>query len=390
MALKGIKVRLYLNKQQIKLLNNHFNCCRYIYNSALEYKKIMYSDYKINVSKFDIINQLPEIKEEFEFLKEIKAECLQNEISNLDRAYKNFFNKRANFPKFKSKRAKQSFTQEQNFNIKNNKIKFLKQLIKFKCSNKNLKELNNLKIKKIIYSKNYLNQYFASILVEFEPLKLKSLDASKNTVGIDLGINHFLVTSNEEYIENPRFLKSDIKKLKKEQKKLSKKQKGSNNRNKQKIKLAKLYQKIKNQRSYFLNQVSNKLINDNQVIKHEDLKVKNMLKNHYLAQSISDASWSEFLRQLDYKANWYGRKIIKIDTFYPSSKTCNNCGFINKNLKLNNRIFECPICGHKECRDLNAAKNILKFNTEELPEINASGQKINRSLVERRKIEINL
>jgi putative transposase len=391
--LKAIKIRLYPTIKQQILLNNHFNGCRFIYNNALEYKKILYQDYKINKSKIDIMNELPNIKEEFTWLKEIKAECLQNVIDNLDKTFKGFF--RGNgYPKFKSKKSHQSFTSNQNFKIldNTNKIVFLKNKIKFKCSENDIILLKENKIKRITYSKNKANQYFASILIEFTP---NSLKPNNNEVGIDLGIKHFLITSDGEFVENPKYLIKLEKKLKKQQKNLSRKIKGSNNRNKQRLKVAKIHQKIQNQRDYFLHNISNKIISENQTIFVETLQIKNMVKNHKLAKSISDVSWGKFIQLLEYKSKWYGRDLIKINTFEPSSKLCNNCGFINKELTLNHRIFECPICDYKENRDINAAKNIKQIgrNYPEfklVEENNRIPRKQEKNLLNLTKIDENL
>lgn len=358
--LKAIKIRLYPTFKQKELLNSHFNGCRFIYNSALNYKMILYKDYGIKKSKFDIIKELPEVKEEFSWLKTIKAEVLQNVIDVLDKAFQNFF--RGNgYPKFKNKRVKQSFTSNQNFKVLENtsKIVFLKNKIKFKCSGIDIKLLRTSKIKRITYTKNSTGQYFASILIETEIQN--PYNNTTNEVGVDLGIKSFLTTSEGEKIDNPKFLRKTENKLKKAQKNLSRKKKGSKNSNKCRIRLAKIHNKIQNQREHFLHKVSNKLISENQTIFVETLKVKNMLKNHKLAKSISDVSWGRFITILEYKSGWYGRNLIKIGTFEPSSKTCNNCGHKKEELSLSERIFNCEKCGHKEDRDVNAAKNIKQI-----------------------------
>jgi len=374
MNLKAIKIRLYPTVKQQHMLNQHFGCCRFIYNNALNYKMIMYNDYKVNVSKYDIIKQITDVKKEndFHWLNEVKAECLQNTIDNLESAYKGFF-KGSGFPKFKNKKAKQSFVQKQNFKIleHTNKLVFLKKKIKFKCSKQNADEIRTSKIKRIIYSKDNLNNYYASILIEFEP---KTLEHNDNEVGIDLGLKHFLITSDGEFIDNPKLFRKSEKKLVRQQRKLSRTKKGSNNRNKQRLKVGKIHKKISNQRNHFLHQISNKIINENQIISLETLIVKNMIKNHNLAKSIQDASWSTFVTMLIYKADWYDKEIKRISTFAPSSKTCSNCGWYNPNLTLKDRTFICKECDYKEDRDINASKNILNFSREELPRINASGQ----------------
>jgi len=387
--LKAIKIRLYPTFKQQTVLNQHFGCCRFIYNNALNYKETLYSNYKINVSKFDIIKQITDVKKEDDFiwLNDVKAECLQNSIDGLEAAYKSFF-KGNGFPKFKNKKSKQSFVQKQNLKIleNTNKLVFYKNKIKFKCSKNSQDELRISKIKRITYSKDNLNNYYASILIEFEPKQLK---INTNEVGIDLGLKHFLITSDGEFVDNPKFFRKSEKKLAKQQRKLSKKTKGSNNKNKQRIKVAVIHKKISNQRNYFLHNVSNKIINENQVISLETLMVKNMIKNHKLAKSIQDASWSTFVTMLEYKSNWYGREIKRISTFAPSSKTCSNCGWYNPQLTLSDRVFTCEECDYIEDRDINAAKNILNFSREELPRINASGDQSVDNL-RRKKITDNV
>jgi putative transposase len=355
--LKAIKIRLYPTKLQQEMLNKHFNACRFIYNSALDYKQTLYKDYKIKKSKIDIINELVDVKQGFPWLMEVKAETLQNVIDNVDNAFKGFY-KGKGYPKFKSKKANQSFTSKQNFKLNSKEIYFYREWLKYKCSDRDKQLLQVSKIKKVTYSKNNINQYFASILVEFNPIKLKPLVSE---VGIDLGLKYFLITSDGEYIDNPTFLRKQEKQLARQQRKLSRKQTGSNNRNKQRLKVARLHNKITRQRNYFLHNVSNKLINENQVIYIETLQVKNMVKNHKLAKSIHDVSWGSLVQMLSYKADWYGRQLVKIGTFEPSSKICNNCGCKKEDLKLSDRTYSCPICGYEECRDLNAAKNIIKI-----------------------------
>jgi putative transposase len=343
----------------------------------------LYKDYNIKKSKFDIIKELPEVKEEFSWLKSIKAEVLQNVIDVLDKAFQNFF--RGNgYPKFKNKRAKQSFTiiQGLNFFKYTNKLVFLKNQINFKCSERDASLLKTSKIKRITYTKNSIGQYFASLLIETEIQN--PYNQSTKEIGIDLGLKSFLTTSEGEKIDNPKFLRKTEAKLKKAQRNLSRKKKGSNNFNKCRVKLAKLHNKIQNQREYFLHSVSNKLISENQTIFVETLKVKNMLKNHNLAKSISDVSWGRFITILEYKSGWYGRNLIKIGTFEPSSKTCNNCGHKKEELSLSERIFNCEQCGHKADRDVNAAKNIKQIGRN-YPEFKLVEQNVGLALKQEEK-----
>ncbi len=367
MIQKAIKIRLYPNKSQEILLNKHFNSCRFLYNLMLDCKKYAYSSHGKTISKIELVNEIPLLRKEFDWLSEIKAECLQNVGDQIDNAYKNFFRTRKGFPKFKKKTNHQSFTQKQSCKILDNvnKLVFYSQRIKFKCSERDSKQIRENKIKRITYSKNPSGQYHASILIELN--ENLTLPISNSEIGIDLGLKDFAIDSTGIKYPNPKFLRKSECKLKQKQRRLSRKQKGSKNRNKQRIKVAKIHQKITNQRSYFLHNLSKKLIDKNQVIVFETLKVKNMIKNHKLAKSISDASWSSFVSIIEYKSKWYGRSVIKINTFYPSSKTCFECEWKNENLSLSDREFICESCGNVEDRDVNAAKNILRKGREELP-----------------------
>lgn len=231
--------------------------------------------------------------------------------------------------------------------------------IKFRCNEKYAQYLqkHHDNIRQATLTKLPCGEYYLSILVDGNLThKVKETDA---IVGIDLGIKSFVTTSNEEVFDNLHFKKIESKKINKLQRQLSKKQKGSNNRNKARIKLAKLYKKISDRKQYYLHAVSNSLIDENQVICMEDLNVKGMVKNHNLAESISEMNFGEFRRMLEYKAKWYNRKIVFVDRFYPSSKTCHNCGYIDKELKLSDRQWTCPKCGEVVERDYNAALNIL-------------------------------
>ena len=362
--LKAYKYRLYPNKAQQELLSKHFGCCRYIYNYALLKKIEYYTKEKKTLSRFEIQKDLVPMKNEKEtkWLKEVNSQSLQASLVNLDQAYTRFFREKNGFPKFKSKHNKQScqFPQKNKVDFENNRLYVMKFREGIKC--KFHRQFEGI-IKTVTISKTKTDKYFASILVEEnipEPKKEKL--AINKAIGIDLGIKEFAVCSNEKRFENPKHLKKSIQKLKKEQKRLSRKKKGSNRKNKQRKKVAKIHEKITNQRNDFLHKISRELIDENQINTYclETLNVKGMMKNHCLAQSISDAGWSTFISFLTYKAEWEGKNILRIGIFEPSSKTCNVCGKVNQELKLSDRKWTCE-CGAKHDRDFLAACNIRDF-----------------------------
>jgi putative transposase len=362
---KGYKFRIYPNKKQEVFLMKNFGCVRFIYNWGLQKKVEEYTKTKKSPTCIDLIKMIPLLKKEFEWLKEVNPQALQMSLRNLDNAYTRFFKEKTGFPKFKSKKSNHfSFQIPQGVKIKNNKIYFTKctKGIKIKQD-----RLLNGKIKTVTISKNPSNQYFATILLEedINYKELQTLDRNK-TLGIDLGLRHFATLSNEIKIENPKYLQKSLKKLQKLNKRHSKKKLGSNNRKKHRIKLAKIYQKISNQRSDFLHKLTYKLTHDNQVnsLVIEDLAISNMIQNNHLSRSIQDVSWGEFRRQLEYKSKWYGINFITIGRFDPSSKLCSNCGIINQNFTLNDRTWTCE-CGKIHDRDINAAINIKNFGVEQ-------------------------
>ena len=351
---RAYKYRLYPNEPQKELIAKHIGSSRFVYNLALETKNAAYLGSKHNFSPFDLIKQLPDLKKECEWLKEVNSQSLQQSIQNMDIAFKKFF-KGAGFPKFKSKhRGKQSFSVPQNVIVENN----LLIIPKFK---EGIDIVLHREIKGIIKSATIsvtpTGKYFASILVDTNDIIPQKVAINENTtIGIDLGIKDFAITSDGEVFENPKYLRKAQSKLKYVQRKYSK-SKGKRT----KKKLAKLHEDVVNKRKDFLHKLSSKLISENQTIALETLAVKNMVKNHNLAQAINDVSWSTFVTMLEYKADWHGKNILRIGQFSPSSKTCSNCGTINKELKLKDREWTCSNCSTVLDRDVNAACNIKTF-----------------------------
>ena len=357
---KAVKVQIYPKESDKELLTKHFGVRRFIFNKFLEIRQKEYIENKVSIGYNACSAIVTEMKKnpEFVWLKEVNSQTIQAAIKDLDGAYDRFFRKITKFPKFKSKHnTRQSFKVPQHFVVdwESKTIKIPKFKSPFKFKGKYSGEL--VKINSVTISKNASGKYFASIQGEFELLEKES---TGEIIGVDLGIKSLLIDSNGTEIKNERFLKKHLKKLKYFQRQHSKKTKGTKSRERSRIKLAKEYQKVTDQRNNYLHQVSSKLINDNQVICLEDLAVKNMVKNHKLAQAISDVSWGSLVSMLKYKAAWYNRQVIQIDRFYPSSKTCSHCHHLMSSIPLNIREWECPSCGCNHDRDVNAAKNILR------------------------------
>jgi putative transposase len=360
---KCYKFRIYPNAAQQKVMSKIFGCCRFVFNRFLAERIEAYKADKKTVSRFEQDKNLTVLKKELEWLKEADATALQAVIQNLDSAYQNFFRRVKNgetpgFPKFKSKRnSRKSYKSQavgKNIEIFEKTIKLPKLgLVVCRVS----KQIEGRIISATV-SQNPSGKYFVSVCctdVEIEPF-----EKTGATVGLDVGIKDFAITSDDDKFENHKYLSKSENKLKREQRRLSRKPKGSHNRDKSRVKLARIHEKISNQRQDFLHKLSTDLVKSYDIISVESLKIKNMVKNHKLAKSISDVSWGEFVRQLEYKCEWHGKTLVKIPTFFASSQSCHVCGYKNEAVKnLSVRSWICPSCQAEHDRDLNAAKNIL-------------------------------
>ena len=366
---KAYKFKLEPTHEQAVLINKTLGCCRWVYNNALERKSKAYDRRKQNLSATFLKNQLPKLKKAKPWLAEVDSTALQQSIMHLDAAFDNFFAKRADYPNYKSKHNEvHSYkTVSTSLRVEDDKHVFLPLVGVVRCR-------MHRQPKGIIKSATitrHAGNYYISLLCEVdEPEKLP---VNANMVGLDLGIKAFAVDSNGLVYENPKYLKKSLDKLKLEQQKLSKMTKGSNNYYKQKKKIAKLHLHIANQRLDHAHKLSTKLIRENQIISIEDLDIKSMLKkedattktrstnDNNKARAILDAGWGQFIRLLEYKAQWYGRQVIKIGRYVPSSQMCSHCKSINPAVKdLSVRSWVCPNCNTAHNRDYNAAINILQ------------------------------
>lgn len=366
--LKGYKYRIYPNKDQVKIIKQTIDASRFVYNYYLNKRIIAYRNDNQKLSAYDCINDLSKLKklDQYNWLKLVDSQALQQSLVSLDNAYSQFFNRikmknkntKFGFPKFKRKKKCKWYyktTNTGNIKIADNFIS-LRKLGKVKIKIDRLPP-NGYKIKSAVITRTRSDKYFVSVLVECD--NDKSFECTGKNVGIDLGLKHFTITSEGLKINNPKYFVKSQNKLAKLQRELSRKTRGSLNYNKAKHKITKLSEHVANQRNDFLQKLSTSLVKQYDTICTENLNVEGLLKNHKLAKSISDVSWSMFINMLTYKCDWYNKQLIKVDRFFPSTKTCNICGYINQDLTLKDRNWICPNCNTNLDRDINAAINIL-------------------------------
>ena len=370
--LRGIKIRLYPNKTQEQVLNKVLGCYRFVYNHMLALKQKEYNDNKKSLGLAELSKYFHGTllkNEQYTWLKEQNTKVMNQSIRQMLTAYDNFFKQHNGFPKFKSKKDKQSalfpidaISKRNHFNDR--KITLTQPLkdIKFRCSDLYFKRLKTYKdgIRSATLSKTKSGNYFLSILVDLPQEEIIKFERTDRHIGIDLGVKDFVITSDGEVFENRHFFKKQESKLLRLQIQLSKKQKGSNNRNKQRVRIAKVFERLTNQKNAYIHSVVNKLLTYYDTVFMEDLNVKGMLNNHHLAKAIQEIGFYKFKSVLQRKALANGKQVVIIDRFYPSSKTCSNCSYKNQGLKLSDRFWTCPECGEHHDRDLNAAVNILQ------------------------------
>ncbi|HLB59878.1 MAG TPA: RNA-guided endonuclease TnpB family protein [Bdellovibrionota bacterium] len=356
---KAYKFRIYPKREQREHLQRHFGHCRFVYNHFLFLRKNTWQEEKRSVSGFGCKRLLSEMKkEDYEWLKEVNSQSLQESCMNLEKGFQRFFKGLGRYPRFHKKGERQSFIVPQHFYIdeENGYIKIPKFSDPIMClfhrKMGDIKKINHL-----IISKTSTGKYFVSINVDAEIIVTGM--PKREGVGIDLGVQDFLVTHDGEKVEAPRNLRKSLRKLKRKQRGLSKRVKGSKNRAKAREVVAKEHERVRHKRNDFLHKLSRRLVDENQVIYIEDLGVKGMMRNRHLSLSIGDAGWGEFARQLKYKAEWCGGRIVEIGRFSPSSKLCSSCGKKNEGLKLSQRDWICPHCHVEHDRDVNAARNIF-------------------------------
>ena len=370
--LRAIKIRLYPNKEQEQTLNQVLGCYRFVYNQCLARKQNAYNEDKTNLKVTDLSKWFHGTllkDEEYAWLNEQNTKVMKQAIRQMDGAYQRFFKQHNGFPKFKSKKDKQSalfpyeaISKKNTFETRHISLTTPLKNIKFRCSDLYFSRLQkyNRNIRSATLSKTKSGNFFLSILIELPQEEIIRFEHTNEHVGIDLGVKDFVITSDGEVFENNHFFKKEEKQIKKLQRQLSKKQKGSNNRNKARIRLAKAFEHLTNQKDAYIHSVVNELLTYYDIVFIEDLNVKGMLKNHKIAKAIQEVGFYRFNAILSDKAFNNGKSVVFVDRFYPSSKTCHKCGYVYKGLTLNDREWTCPICGEHHDRDINAALNILE------------------------------
>ena len=383
MGNKAYKFRLYPNRDQQAFLAKCFGCSRFVYNYFLRLTTDVYAECKKNLRYKEWAKLLTQLKKEFEWLKEVNSQSLQQTVKDLETSYVRFFKGLAKFPRFKKRSNKQYFRVPQHFSItEDSRYAAAEETSAFRRTKHRLKlpKMTSIKmvvhrkiegnIKSVTISKTPSEKYFASIVTELEISKAP-LNGGK--IGLDLGLKDFVITSKPEKFPNPRYFERSLRRLKIRQRRLSRKVKGSNNRNNSRIRVAKIYEKVANQRADYQHKISLKLTCENQAISCEDLNIKGSVKNRKLAKQISDVAWGQFLTLLEYKGELYGCEIFKVDRFFPSSKRCSNCGYIKEDLTLKDRQWDCVKCNTSHDRDINACVNLLQFSKFKI------GQEVSKS-----------
>ena len=355
---RAYQYRIYPTDEQKQILARTFGCARFVYNWALRLRSDAYYERQERIYYAQTSALLTDLKKQSEYawLNEVAAVALQQALRHLDRAYQNFFEGRADYPKFKSRHGQQAAT-------------YIGTAFKWDGKQLTLAKMDEpldivwsrplpkgCKPTTVTISKDTAGRYFVSILLEED---IKPLPVVNKQVGLDLGLKSMVITSDGEHVGNPHFIRRDEKRLAKAQRRHAKKKKGGKNRAKARLKVARVHARIADRRRDYQQKLSTRIVHENQVICIESLAVKNMVQNHCLAKSISDVGWGEFVRQLEYKAAWYGRTLVKIDKWYPSSKRCSHCGHVLDSLSLDVRFWMCPECHTFHDRDSNAAKNVL-------------------------------
>ena len=369
--LRAIKIRLYPNKEQELKLNKVLGCYRFVYNQMLAQKQNAYKTDKTNLKITDLSKWFHGTllkDEQYAWLKEQNTKVMKQAIRQMDGAYQKFFKQHNGFPKFKSKKDKQSalfpleaISKQNTFETRHISLTTPLKNIKFRCSDLYFSRLQkyNKNIRSATLSKTKSGNFFLSILIEMEDTELKKFEHTNEQVGIDLGVKDFVITSDGEVFENKHFLKKTEDKIKKLQRQLSKKVKGSNNRKKAQVRIAKLFERITNKKDAYIHYVVNELLTYFDTIFMEDLNVQGMLRNHHLAKAIQEVGFYKFKETLVNKAHVNNKQVVFINRFYPSSKTCSVCGYKKQDFRLSDREWVCPKCGTKQDRDINAAVNIL-------------------------------